>query len=67
MPVMKQGLLPEMVKTFTGHNTIKVSPLSFPNPRILRHPERLIDRHPATNKNAPQDCEAFGAENETRT
>ena len=22
---------------------------------------------PATNKNAPQDCEAFGAENETRT
>ena len=28
---------------------------------------KRIDRHPATNKNAPQDCEAFGAENETRT
>ena len=24
-------------------------------------------RHLPTNKNAPQDCEAFGAENETRT
>ena len=23
---------------------------------------KRIDRHPATNKNAPQDCEAFGAE-----
>ena len=28
---------------------------------------KRIDRHPATNKNAPQDCEAFGAENEMRT
>ena len=28
---------------------------------------KRIDRHPATNKNAPHFCEAFGAENETRT
>jgi hypothetical protein len=28
-------------------------------------PEDL--QHRPTNKNAPQDCEAFGAENETRT
>ena len=28
---------------------------------------KRIDRHPATNKNAPHYCEAFGAENETRT
>ena len=27
---------------------------------------KRIDRHPATNKNAPHCCEAFGAENETR-
>ena len=50
MPVMKQGLLPEMVKTFTGHNTIKVSPLSFPNRRILRHhlPVTIHSKPPST-------------------
>ena len=34
---------------------------------MLPHRVGTAPARPCTNKNAPQDCEAFGAENETRT
>ena len=34
---------------------------------MLPHRVGTAPARKCTNKNAPQDCEAFGAENETRT